>query len=68
MEWGKKDVNEDKLEVGSRAYKHKLKDIEKFSKALKNDFAMATVIISILWTRRSLTPSLPDTCRIFLLI
>ncbi len=37
-----RDVNEEKLEVGSRAYKRKLKDIEKFSKDLKNDFAMAT--------------------------
>ena len=37
-----RDVNEDKLEVGSRAYKRKLKDIEKFSKDLKNDFTMAS--------------------------
>lgn len=37
-----RDVNDDKLEVDSRAYKRKLKDIEKFSKDLKNDFAMAT--------------------------
>ncbi len=36
-----RDVNEEKLEVGSRAYKRKLKDIEKLSKDLKNDFAMA---------------------------
>ena len=37
-----RDVNDDKLEVGSRAYKRKLKEIEKFSKDLKNDFAMAS--------------------------
>ncbi len=37
-----RDVNNDRLEVGSRAYKRKLKDIEKFSRDLKNDFAMAT--------------------------
>ena len=37
-----RDVNEEKLEVGSRAYKRKLKEIEKFSRDLKNDFAMAT--------------------------
>lgn len=37
-----RDINDDKLEVGSRAYKRKLKDIEKFSKDLKNDFTMAT--------------------------
>ena len=35
-----RDRNIDKLEVGSRAYKRKLKDIEKFSRDLKNDFAM----------------------------
>ena len=37
-----RDMNDDKLEVGSRAYKRKLKDIEKFSRDLQNDFAMAT--------------------------
>lgn len=37
-----RDINDDRLEVGSRAYKRKLKDIEKFSRDLKNDFAMAT--------------------------
>ena len=37
-----RDINDDKLEVGSRAYKRKLKDIEKFSRDLQNDFAMAT--------------------------
>lgn len=37
-----RDINDEKLEVGSRAYKRKLKDIEKFSRDLKNDFAMAT--------------------------
>lgn len=37
-----RDINDDKLEVGSRAFKRKLKDIEKFSRDLKNDFAMAT--------------------------
>lgn len=37
-----RDTNDDKLEVDSRAYKRKLKDIEKFSRDLKNDFAMAT--------------------------
>ncbi len=34
--------NDDELAVGSRAYKRKLKDLEKFSRDLKNDFAMAT--------------------------
>ena len=37
-----RDINDDKLEVDSRAYKRKLKDLEKFSRDLKNDFAMAT--------------------------
>lgn len=37
-----RDTNDDKLEVDSRAYKRKLKEIEKFSHDLKNDFAMAT--------------------------
>lgn len=37
-----RDANDDKLEVDSRAYKRKLKEIEKFSRDLKNDFAMAT--------------------------
>lgn len=37
-----RDTNDDKLEVDSRAYKRKLKEIEKFSRDLKNDFAMAT--------------------------
>lgn len=37
-----REVNGDKLEIGTRAYKRKLKDIEKFSQDLKNDFAMAT--------------------------
>lgn len=37
-----REINNDKLEVGSRAYKRKLKDIEKFSRDLKNDFTMAT--------------------------
>lgn len=37
-----REKNDGKLEVGSRAYKHKLKEIEKFSRDLKNDFAMAT--------------------------
>lgn len=36
----KKNYNE--LAVGSSAYKHKLNEIEKFSRELKNDFAMAT--------------------------
>lgn len=33
-----RDANDDKLEVDSRAYKRKLKEIEKFSRDLKNDF------------------------------
>lgn len=37
-----RDINDDKLEVDSRAYKRKLKDLEKFSRDLKNDFAMST--------------------------
>lgn len=37
-----RDINDDKLEVDSRAYKRKLKELEKFSRDLKNDFAMAT--------------------------
>lgn len=37
-----RDANDDKLEVDSRAYKRKLKEIEKFYRDLKNDFAMAT--------------------------
>lgn len=37
-----RDKNDDELAVGSRAYKRKLKEIEKFSRDLKNDFAMAT--------------------------
>ncbi len=35
-----RDKNDDKLEVSSRAYKRKLKDLEKFSKDLKNNFTM----------------------------
>lgn len=37
-----REKNDDKLEVDSRAFKRKLKDLEKFSRDLKNDFAMAT--------------------------
>ena len=37
-----REKNEDELKVGSRTYKRKLKEIEKFSRDLKNDFAMAT--------------------------
>lgn len=37
-----REINNDKLEVGSRAYKRKLKYIGKFSRDLKNDFTMAT--------------------------
>lgn len=35
-----REMNEDKLEVGSRTYKRKLKDLEKFSKDLKNNYTM----------------------------
>lgn len=38
----KREKNDDELALGSRAYKHKLKDLEKYSRELKNDFAMAT--------------------------
>ena len=37
-----REKNNDELAVGSRSYKRKLKEIEKFSRDLKNDFAMAT--------------------------
>lgn len=37
-----RDKNDGELAVDSRAYKKKLKDLEKFSRDLKNDFAMAT--------------------------
>lgn len=37
-----REINNGKLEVGSRAYKRKLKYIGKFSRDLKNDFTMAT--------------------------
>lgn len=36
-----REKNDDELAVGSRAYKRKLKEIEKFSRELKNDFTMA---------------------------
>lgn len=38
----KREKNDDELTVGSKAYKRKLKDLEKFSRDMKNDFAMAT--------------------------
>lgn len=37
-----REKNNKELTVGSKAYKHKLKEIEKFSRELKNNFAMAT--------------------------
>ena len=37
-----REKNDDELTVGSRSYKRKLKEIENFSRDLKNDFAMAT--------------------------
>lgn len=38
----KREKNENGLAIGSRSYKQKLKQLEKFSRDLKNDFAMAT--------------------------
>lgn len=38
----KREKNDNEFALGSRAYKHRLKEIEKFSRDMKNDFAMST--------------------------